>query len=266
VTEIPGIAWIQEDYVVTPDYQVPVRIYHPAPDEALPVLIYYHGGGHMSGSVTVYDPICRKLALATKHIVISPEYRVAPECPYPAGVIDAYGVAKYLWRTLDERKLKYQRILSLSGDSAGGTLAATVSGKAQFDPGLHIKRQVLIYPSLDYTMNTESIEQNAVGYMLQKDKIIRYFDSYFTHAENRKAVSPLFWDVTKRMPETLVITAEFCPLRDEGVLYYEKLRAAGLKAEHLHFDDMIHVFINLEDLVPEACRKLYDTIGAFMKK
>ncbi len=265
ISRIPRIAWVQDDYVFTPGYNVPVRIYHPDPDTSLPVLIYYHGGGHMAGSVTVYDPICRKLAEATQHIVVAPEYRLAPECPYPAGLVDACNVAKYLWPTLERRGLCCQRRLSLGGDSAGGALAASVSGKAQYDAGVSIEKQVLIYPSLDYTLNTASIEENAVGYLLEKDKVVWYFDSYFANGEDRKSASPLFWEVGTGFPETLVITAEFCPLRDEGILYFEKLHSAGLTVKHLHFSDMIHTFINLEDVVPETCARLYQEIGTFLQ-
>ena len=265
VTKIPDIAWMQDDYVAAPGYDVPVRIYHPAPDKALPVLIYFHGGGHMAGSVTVYDPICRKLALASQHIVVSVEYRLAPECPYPAGLTDACNVVKYIWKTLAERKLNYERTLAVGGDSGGGALAASVSGLAQFDASLSIKRQFLVYPSVDYTLNTPSIQENSVGYLLQTGKIIWYFDSYFSRGEDRKAASPLFWDFTPKMPETLVVTAEFCPLRDEGARYAAKLHAAGVKVEHIHLDDMIHTFMNLEDLVPERCAKVYDDIGRFLR-
>ncbi len=266
VKHIPPVAWVQDDYVDTPDYRVPVRIYHPRPDEALPVLVYFHGGGHMAGSVTVYDPICRKLARATDHIVVAPEYRLAPECPYPAGITDAYGVIKNLWRTLDGRGLKYSPLLSVGGDSGGGAMTATVTGKGQFDAGLSIRKQFMIYPSLDYTMSTPSIEENGKGYLLDRDKIFWYLDSYFQKGEDRKAASPLFWEFTPRLPETLMITAAFCPLRDEGIAYVQKARAAGLVVEHLHFDDMIHAFVNLEELVPDACRKMYETIGAFLQK
>lgn len=264
VKDVPAVSWVQDDYVDTPDYRVPVRIYHPKPEEALPVLVYFHGGGHMAGSVSVYDPICRKLALAANHIVVAPEYRLAPECPYPAGITDALGVVKYLWRTLDDRGLKHQRRLSVGGDSGGGAMTATVTGRAQFDASLAIRKQVMIYPSLDYTMSTPSIEENAVGYLLEKEKVVWYFDSYFQHGEDRKAASPLFWEFTTRLPETMIVTAEFCPLRDEGVAYVEKARAAGIAVRHLHMPDMIHAFINMEDLVPEACRTMYEAIGDFL--
>lgn len=265
VTHIPSVAWIQDDYVDTMDYRVPVRIYDPKPQEELPVLIYFHGGGHMSGSVRVYDPICRKLALATDHIVVAPEYRLAPECPYPDALIDAFGVVKYVWKTLDSRKLKYRKQLSLGGDSGGGAMTATVTGKSQYDPTVAIHKQFMIYPSVDYTMGMPSIQENAVGYLLQTEKIGWYFDEYFRHGEDRKAASPLYWEFTNRLPASLIITAEFCPLRDEGIAYVKKLREAGVPVEHLHLDDMIHTFMNMEDVVPDACAKVYKTVGAFLK-
>lgn len=266
VKHVPPVAWVQDDYVDTPAYRVPVRIYHPRPDAALPVLVYFHGGGHMAGSVSVYDPVCRKLARAADHIVVAPEYRLAPECPYPAGITDACGVIRNLWRTLDERGLKYSPLLSVGGDSAGGAMTATVTGKGQSDTGLAIRKQFMIYPSLDYTMSTPAIEENGKGYLLDREKVAWYFDCYFQHNEDRKAASPLFWEFTPRLPETLMITAEFCPLRDEGIAYVQKARAAGLVVEHLHFDDMIHAFVNLEAIVPDACHRMYEAIGAFLKR
>lgn len=264
VTEWPEIPWVQDDLVHVPHYSVPVRIYHPAPDTRLPVLAYYHGGGHMAGSVPVYDPICRKLALATQHIVVSADYRLAPECPYPAGVRDACGVAKHVWATLDSRGLNYQNRLSIAGDSGGGALCATVAHICQHDAGVDIRRQALIYPSLDYTMASASMEENATGYLLEKEKIKWYFDNYFQNAENRKAASPLHMEFTPQLPQTLVITAEFCPLRDEGFAYLEKVKSTGVHAEHLHFDDLIHAFMNLENLVKEECESVYHRVGQFL--
>lgn len=266
VTDIPAIAQVQDEVVEGGEYAVPVRIYHPAPEQALPVMIYYHGGGHMAGSVTVYDPICRKLANATQYIVVSVDYRLAPECAYPAGVNDAYHVAKNVWSALDTRQLNYQRRLVVAGDSGGGALVASVTERAQFDASLTIEKQVMIYPSLDYTMSTNGITDNATGYLLQTAKIGWYFDNYFQHAENRYLASPLFGQFTTKLPTTLMITAEFCPLRDEGILYCDKAQSAGVEVEHLHFDDMIHTFINMEDLVKEECQQVYATIAEFLNK
>ena len=265
VTDIPPVAWIADTLVPAPGYRVPVRIYHPAPEKALPVLVYFHGGGHMAGSVSVYEPICRKLALATQHIVVSADYRLAPECPYPAGLEDAYATAKYVWGALDARKVNYTRRLSLAGDSGGGALVAGVIGKSQFDASLPIHKTAMIYPGLDYTMQQPSMVENAVGYLLQTGKIEWYYNEYLQHAENRRDISPLYGKFSSNMPETLVISAEFCPLRDENHLYVEKMKAAGAKATLVHFDDMIHTFMNLEDMVKEECQKVYTLIGDFLR-
>ncbi len=264
VTAIPDIAWVQDDVIAAHPFDVPVRIYHPEPAEALPVLVYLHGGGHMAGSVTVYDPICRKLALAARHIVVAADYRLAPECPYPAGVVDGYNAVKHLWPVLQARGLKFRQELALAGDSGGGALSASVAHRAQFDTGIEIQRQVLIYPSLDYTMRWPSIAQNATGYLLERRRIAWYFDHYFPAGTNRRAASPLYMEFGERLPATLVITAEFCPLRDEGRAYVEKLVQAGIEAEHWHLDDMIHAFLNLEDLVRDTCQTVYARIGRFL--
>lgn len=265
VTDIPDVARITDEIVINDEYNVPVRLYNPAPEKALPLIIYYHGGGHMAGSVTVYDPICRKLANATQHIVVSVEYRLAPECRYPAGINDAYAVVQKIHSTLDAAGIKYQPNLSLVGDSGGGAIVASVSEKAQFDDQVRIEKQVLIYPSVDYTMDSHSMEQNAEGYLLQKGKIGWYFDHYFTKSDDRIKASPLHGKFTSDLPSTLVFTAEFCPLRDEGIQYVQNVLEAGVQAERIHYSDMIHTFINMEDLVPEECESVYRSIAEFLQ-
>lgn len=264
VTHCPNISWVRDDHVDAPRHQIPVRIYHPDPASRRPILIYYHGGGHMAGSITVYDPICRKLSRAANHIVVSVDYRLAPEQPYPAGVEDAYAVAEFIWNTLDRNNLRYLKRLSIAGDSGGGALCATVAHHAQYIPELGIQRQVLIYPSLDYTMAWPSMDINGTGYLLEKSKIEWYFDHYFQHHEDRRKASPLYMAVTAKLPETLVITAGFDPLRDEGAAYVDKLRKCGVVVKHLQFDDMIHAFINMEDLAKGACRSAYQAISTFL--
>jgi acetyl esterase len=265
ITDIPEIAWIGDDLVLNEQYNVPVRIYHPIPNKVLPVIVYLHGGGHMAGSVTVYDPICRKLAKATGHIVVSVDYRLAPEFRYPEGLNDAYTVVKNIWSTLDRRKVNYLRQLSVVGDSGGGALVASVCAKAQFDSQVTIDRQIMIYPSLDYTMQSKSIEQNSEGYLLQKNKICWYFDNYFNIGDNRKKASPLFGEFTNNLPATLVFTTEFCPLRDEGILYIQKVRETGVATQLIHFPDMIHTFMNMEDLVKSECEFVYRSIAEFLE-
>lgn len=264
VTERPEIAWVQDDLVEGELFNVPIRIYHPSPKTDLPILVYFHGGGGMAGSITVYDPICRKLSLATDHIVISVDYRLAPECPYPCGLTDALAVVKNLWTTLNRRGLNYVKRLSIGGDSGGGALCASVAHTTQHDNNITIDKQILIYPSLDYTMATASIDENKTGFLLHKEKIQWFFDNYFQNNEDRKTVSPLFMEFTANLPESLVMTAEFCPLRDEGLAYVKKLQQAQVPTQHHHYENMVHAFLNLENLVKEQCDTFYRKAGAFL--
>ena len=265
VTDKPEVKWVQDDIVPGKTFDVSVRLYHPDPDSALPVLLYFHGGGHMSGSITVYDRICRKMALASQHLVVSVDYRLAPECRYPAGIVDALTVLKNIWNTLDQRKLKYTRELSVAGDSAGGAMTATLAHMTQHNPAIEIKRQLLIYPSLDYSMQFTSVDLNATGYLLHKEKMKWYFEHYFNPGDDWFEASPLNMEFSSALPESMVITAEFDPLRDEGIAYINRLNKAGVNNRHVHFDDMIHAFMNMEDIVKNQCERLYAEIGLFLK-
>ncbi|MEI8595361.1 alpha/beta hydrolase [Photobacterium sp. Hal280] len=265
VTDPPDIARVLDTSVTEQTQVIPVRIYHPAPDRPLPVIVFLHGGGHMAGSVAVYDPICRKLSKTTQHIVVSVDYRLAPEWPYPNGLADARVVIEQLWSLLEQHQFAYVPVLTLAGDSGGGAMVATLSADYQYHPDVNIINQVLIYPSLDYTMSLPSVTANGTGLFLQQDKMQWYFDQYFQHGEDRQAASPLFMAKSGQMPRTLMITAEFCPLRDEGVAYVQQLSALGNHTEHFHLDDMIHAYLNLESFVPIQCGATYQKIAEFLK-
>lgn len=245
------------------EYPVPVRIYQPEGHTSGPAIIYCHGGGHMAGSVTVYDPICRRIAEACGRTLVSVEYRLAPENPYPAALNDVLSVVRHLGAALDAKQIEHDNRWILMGDSGGGALCASAARVLQHQPH-NVVAQVLIYPSLDYTMQLPSITENGSGYLLEHGKIRWYFENYLRGAENPYQVSPLYGEFTSRLPHTLVVTAEFCPLRDEGQRYVDKVREAGVSAELLHFEQMIHAFMNLEDMVPEACGKLYRHMAEFV--
>lgn len=261
VTDIPQLGWVRDDVITGRDFPVPVRVYHPDPQTPLPVALFVHGGGHVGGSVSLYDGIARKIAKASGRVLVSVEYRLAPECPYPAGLKDTLACAKRVFRCLEGLSLPFEPRLALIGDSGGGALCATVSHLAQFDPALRIERQVLIYPSLDYSLSQPSVTTNGVGYMLERERILWMFDAYLQNAENRREISPLFMSLTSGYPETLIITAEFDPLRDEGIAYHQRLLDHGIPSAHIDMPGMIHAFLNLEDLVPESCEKVYRDIG-----
>ena len=264
VTKIPSIPLVIDSVIQGRDYPVPIRIYHPDPDRPLPVALFVHGGGHVAGSVDLYDPLVRKLAAVTNRVMVSIEYRRAPEYPYPAGLEDTLVCAGKVFPALTALSLPHEHSLAVVGDSGGGALCATVSQISQFNPGLCIEKQVLIYPSLDYTLSHPSVDENAEGYLLEREKILWMFETYLQHAEDRRAISPLFMEVTSSYPATLVITAGFDPLRDEGIHYVNILKDAGIDTAHLHLPGMVHAFLNLEDLAEAACMQTYEAIGKFL--
>ena len=266
VTKAPELPLIRDLQAETAEGLVQVRLYHPQPDTARPVMVFFHGGGHMAGSVAVYDPIARKLAEATGLLVLSVDYRLAPETPYPGGLNDCLNVTRQVWALLEQEGVRFERQLALAGDSGGATYAATVSQQLAGSRDLNLTHQVLIYPSLDYVMDHPSITGHGEGYLLEEPRIRWYFDHYFANGEDRQAASPLHMPVPDGMPATLVITAGYCPLHDEGVAYAHKLEGAGVECQLEDYADMIHAYLNLEDLVPEACSDTYGFIGDFCRR
>ena len=264
VVDIPDVPLIKDYAMERGSHTIPVRIYHPAPAERLPVLLYLHGGGHMAGSIEVYEPICRKLALATRRIVISVDYRLAPEYPYPLGLEDGAAVLSGCLPMLDMLEIAHSGILALGGDSAGGAMSATLACRQEGEHRPQLDALVLIYPSLDYTMSMPSMDDYSSGYLLEKPRISWYFSHYLQNNENLESVSPLFMAIPAGFPRTLVFTAGYCPLRDEGLAFARKLKNHNIPAQHIDFAGMVHAFLNLESLVPESCRKLYTETAAFL--
>ena len=272
----PNMRIVKDDFLTTSSHNIPVRIYNPAPNDVLPVLLHFHGGGHMCGSVDLYDSISRKLALATHAIVICVDYRLAPEHPYPAGLDDCQEVLERYKSLLTE--MKYSDELYIAGDSAGGAICTSLvmnnSSNEKTSSSVKIDKQILVYPSVDYTMVSASIDENGQGFLLEKDKVQWYFEQYFqmgsvgqdkiAQAKIVKA-SPLLGKFSADMPTTLVITAGCDPLRDEGIAYAKSLAEVGVSVEHYSFDGMTHAYMLLNDLVSEECQQTYQLIGQFVK-
>lgn len=266
VSRLPEMPWIHDTLIPAPDpggFAVPVRIYHPRPAAPLPVLVFAHGGGHMAGSVSTYEPIARKLAHAGDRVLVSVDYRLAPECPYPAGLNDLITVLLGVFSALARLGVAHLPRLAVAGDSGGGAITASAVHLIADRDEVCIEQQLLIYPSLDYTLSMPSIESNGHGLLLEAPRIRWLFDQYFQAAEDRRQASPLFMPIPDSMPDTLVVTASLDPLRDEGAAYVERLKSAGAMAAQVEFDPIIHAFLNLEDLAAESCERFYSVVSAF---
>ncbi len=233
---------------------IPVRIYTPKGDGPFPAVIYCHGGGWAEGSIDSHDGLTRTLCVKTGAVVVSVDYRLAPEHPFPAAVDDAY--AALLW--VREHAAKYRidgRKIALAGDSAGGNLAAAVCLMARDRRGPVIAFQALIYPGVDtLNLNTGSYRKFGSGYMLTKRDIEFFIKMYLPDPRDRKNpyASPLLAANHRNLPPALIITAEFDVLRDEGEAYAKKLSSAGVEARARRYQGMIHGFISADRLVSQA--------------
>lgn len=265
VTPGPELAGVYDAELDSGSVKIPLRLYCPKENKPLPLLIYLHGGGHMAGSIEVYDPICRRLAATTNHAVLSVEYRLAPEHAFPAGIDDAEHVLRHHKQVFKDLGLPLPLSVSLGGDSAGGAMATTLANRFQSDGEIKLENLVLIYPSLDYTLGSSSVANLAQGFFLEQDKIEWYFVNYFQNGENYRQVSPLYMEYQQNFPRTMVITAGFCPLCDEAREFVALLQGKEIEVCHKHFPTMVHAYLNLEQLVESECQKTYEAIADFLK-
>lgn len=217
----------------------------------------------MCGSVDLYDPMCRRMANEANAIVVSTEYRLAPEFQYPIGLNDCKAMLVNHREVL--AGVNHLDTFYVAGDSAGGAISSTLGLSSGVGKMPTLAGQILIYPSLDYTMQSDSIKENGSGFLLESDRIAWYFDHYFDAAADRRVASPLFADLSD-VPPTLIFTAGCDPLRDEGQQFVRRLTAQGVDVNHYQFDGMIHAFMNIEDLVTDECDELYQHIARFVNK
>lgn len=231
------------------------RLYRPleaVADQVLPVLIYFHGGGWCVGSVQTHDVLCRRLANRSGCAVLSVDYRLAPECPFPAAVDDALFAIEWAWENASLLALDPLRI-GLAGDSAGGTLAI-VAALMHRDRGIvPLHYLCLIYPCTDIVSNRPSREIFASGYFLDRESLAWFFERYLPGGDAGDwRASPMKADSLVDLPPMLVVTAECDPLSDDGVAFVERVRSEGGIVEHFGVEGMVHGFITLGKLFPEA--------------
>ncbi|MBP1687639.1 MAG: alpha/beta hydrolase family protein [Deltaproteobacteria bacterium] len=232
---------------------IPVRIYWPrAGRDPLPMVVYFHGGGWVLGDLESHDPLCRALANEVGTVVLSVDYRLAPEHRFPAAAEDAY--AATVWAAAHAAELGATRSrLAVAGDSAGGNLAAVVPLMARDRGGPPLRGQLLVYPVTDCARNTPSYEENAEGYFLTAAHMRWYWEQYLGAADgSHPYASPLRAPDLSGLPRAYVVTAEYDPLRDEGEAYAHRLRDSGVPVTVRRYDGMFHGFFSLADLLPAA--------------
>ena len=230
------------------DQAMALRFYYPVPQEGdswLPALVYFHGGGFVSGSIEGSEGICRTLCAQAHCCVVSVAYRLAPEAKFPAAVLDAYTALSYVHENADEHRIDHYRI-AVGGDSAGANLATVVARQTRERRGPELAFQLLFYPVTDLrALNTPSYEEFASGPYLTRADMEWHRDHYLPDEASRHdpSASPLAAKNLIGMPPALVITAECDPLRDEGEAYAAALRNAGTSVTVRRVSGQFHGFI-----------------------
>lgn len=243
---------------------VPVRVYRPTLDENLPGLVYFHGGGFVICNLDTHDRTCRSLANASGCVVVSVDYRLAPEHKFPAAVEDSYAVTRYVAQHAGEFGIDPNR-LAVGGDSAGANLATVVAMMARDRGGPALKFQLMIYPLTDFTDHTSPSKQEyAHGYFLDRELMDWFAAQYFASDADRNLphASPMKASDLKGIPPALVITGECDPLRDQGEAYAEKLRGAGVPVALTRYEGMIHPFVSLAGIVDDGRRAIEQSAAA----
>ena len=257
---------VEDATAVTPDGDVPVRIYTPVDADAYGLLVYFHGGAFFLGSLDTHDHVARSLARETGRKVISVEYRLAPEAAFPAGLEDCYGVVR--WAAAEGETLGWNGDLAIAGDSSGANFAAAVAAMAHDDGFTGITRQILFYPSQDLDFDADrypSMRENAEGYGLETAGL-KPFNAFYLDSGADPAdplASPIKRQDLTGLPPALIITAEHDPLRDEGELYGRRLEEAGVPVTVSRYAGAGHGFVQHFSWLPEYHRAFEET-AAFL--
>jgi acetyl esterase len=265
----PEVGSVEDRTIAGPAGDIPVRVYRPSAGGTAGGLVYYHGGGWVIGDLDSHDSLCRRFCAGAGVVVVSVDYRLAPEHPYPAATDDAWAALQWVHANAGDLGIDAERV-AIGGDSAGGNLAALMALRARDEGGPAVALQVLIYPATDLVMEHPSITANGEGYFLTHASMLwfagHYLGAYGEHgAATDAAVSPLRADRLAGVAPARVITAEFDPLRDEGDAYAARLADEGVEVEHDTNPGMIHGFFQMAPLAP-SCSAAVDRAVDHVKR
>lgn len=242
---VPAGVRLRDDVAETRAGERRVRFYESAAHRRPgPLVVFFHGGGWVRGSLGGYDAVCGEVAARTGALVMSVDYRLAPEHPFPAAVEDAYDAT--CWAVSRSQVLGVDPArVAVMGDSAGGNLAAVVAQLARDEQSVALAAQVLVYPGTDATLASPSIAENADAPVLTRTAIVDFLDLYQPTGDRRDPrISPLHAADLARLPRAVIQTAQHDPLRDDGRRYADALRAAGVPVRYTEYADAPHGYLS----------------------
>jgi acetyl esterase len=252
----PEAVFAMEDKIIEfPDRKIRIRLYRPFNEKALPAVIFFHGGGFFKGSIESHDRPLRQLANLSGAVIISVDYRLAPEYKFPHGLNDCIDATEWIRNHAAELGIDGHRI-AVAGDSAGGALATGVAGTLN-----NIACQILIYPATDSSLTTHSWAAFAEGPILTLKSGIEFW-GYYT--EDKVKAAPIFNENLSRMPDTFMVIAEYDPLVDEAAFYAKKLRQAYVQVTEKIYPKMIHGFFQFGGVIDEGRTAIADA-AAYIK-
>lgn len=265
--EPPSIHAIDDRTIPGPGGEIPIRIYRPvSAADVAPVVMFFHGGGWVFGTLDTHDAACRLLANSTEAVVVSVDYRLAPEAPFPAAVDDCEAATAWVAEHANELGVDPTRI-AVAGDSAGGNLAAIVAQTGRDGRGPAIAAQVLVYPATDLALtDSPSYIRNADGYLLTRDAIVWFIDHYAPTVSDRTTArcSPAYGTLNGLAP-AFVLTAEYDPLLDDGNRYADALTNAGVTTELVEFAGQVHSFFTQVGIVDDSAAAI-SRIATFLER
>lgn len=240
---------------------IPVRVYRPSsPTRSLsPAIVYFHGGGFVLGDLDTYDGVCRRLCDSSQCVIVSVNYRLAPEHPFPACLEDALAILGWLSEKAESLAI-LASCVCVAGDSAGANIATVIAREWTEKPSLTIVHQLLLYPVTDLSRESEGYKKLHDGFFLTA-ALMRYFKAHYlrdTGEAFSERVSPLLAGQLSHMPPATILLCGFDPLCEEGNAYADALKRAGVDVEIVHVADQIHGFLLMDKVIPEAVTTLTD--------
>ena len=265
---LPSIHQTEDRFIKANDgEEIRIRIYTPEGEGPFPGLVYYHGGGWVLGSPEMFEAANRLVATEGKVVVVSVDYRLAPENPYPIPIEDSYAALEWVAANAADLNINPNEI-SVGGDSAGGNLSTVVAKKALDNNGPAIQSQILIYPVTNLEFDTDSYNEFAEGVGLDRD-LMKWFGIHYVGDEklySEPDVSPLKYDSVQGLPPAIIIAAENDVLKDEGAAYAEKLKQDGVPVHYKMIPGVIHGFYSNMDFFGDETKQAVQYIVNFLNK